>query len=99
VIDSDIVARVRLYTTAEGGRDGPTPVGSFGCLFVLGSSLFDCRLLLAETGPLRPGSTAVVPIRFLHPEIVRDHLRVGSRFFLRESRAIAEGEVQSLSFD
>jgi hypothetical protein len=71
---ADIVAPVKLYATAEGGRAGPTPSDKLGCLFVLGDDCFDCRLLLSETGPLSPGASALVPIKFLEPEIVEDLL-------------------------
>jgi hypothetical protein len=40
-----------------------------------------CRLVLAETGPLSPGQSAI-PIKFLVPELVEDLLHVGSRFYL-----------------
>lgn len=97
--DADIVARVRLYETAEGGRAGPTPGDKFGCLLVLGKDCFDCRLLLSETGALHPGASARVPIKFLEPELVRDLLDVGSRFLLRDGKVIGEGEVEALLFD
>jgi hypothetical protein len=99
MIDADIVARVRLYTTFEGGRKGPTPADKFGCIFVVEQTCFDCRLFLSGAGALHPGVSAVVPIKFLCLELVKDHLEVGRRFFLREMQVIGEGEVLDLLFD
>lgn len=97
--DADIVARVRLYATSEDGRQGPTPFGYFGCLFVVGTASFDCRLLLSDAGPLHPGSISEVPIKFLEPKLIEDLLKVGSRFFLRDGKIIGEGEVTALLLD
>ena len=94
--DADIVARVTLYATSAGGRQGPTPSDKFGCLLIVEQSCFDCRLLLSETGALHPGASAVVPIKFLYPDLAKDLLEVGSRFLLRDGKVVGEGEVQEL---
>jgi hypothetical protein len=92
----DIMASLRLYTTAEGGRKGPTPPDKLGCPFEFQGELFDCRLLLDETGPLAPGAKATVPILFLRPDLIKDRLQIGSRFTLWEMGTIAEGVVKEI---
>jgi len=95
-MQADIIAHVRFYPTAHGGRQGPTPKGAFGCLLELHGDCFDCRLLLTETGPLSPGQQADVPIKFLNFDLVKDQLVPGKKFFLRERQIIAEGEVAKI---
>lgn len=97
-IKPEIIATVRFLNTDEGGRKGPTPDKSFGCLFSFGEENFDCRLDLSKTGPIEPGQKVSVPIKFLFPEYVKELLKPGSRFYLRELRKIAEGEIISTSF-
>ena len=90
---ADIIAHVRLYPTAHGGRQGPTPTNTFGCLLELNGDCFDCRLLLTEIGALSPGQQAEVPIKFLNFDLVKNRLAPGEKFFLRDRKIIAEGEV------
>ena len=47
---ADIVATVHLFGTARGGREGPTAPDKYGCLLEIGTSTFDCRLLLSQHG-------------------------------------------------
>jgi len=58
--------------------------------------LFDCRLLLEETGSLTPGAKATVPVIFLRPDLIKARLQVGSRFTLWKMGTIAEGVVQEI---
>lgn len=92
----DIIASVRLYSTAEGGRKGPTPSDKLGCMMEIGKSTFDCRLLLDQHGPLRPGEEAKVPIKFLDTVAVRELLVVGREFKLRELQSIGEGTIEEV---
>lgn len=94
----DVVARVRLISTAEGGRAGATPADNWGCLLAVADVMLDCRLLLGGVGPLVPGHEATVPIAFLSPDIAREHLAVGTRFTLWEAGTVGEGEIVSVSF-
>jgi len=86
------MAEIWLYPTSEGGRQGATPADAFGCLFELGGELFDCRIILGEVGPLRPGQKATVPIRFLLRDLVYE-LQPGQTFYLREINRIGEGKI------
>jgi hypothetical protein len=92
----DVIARVFFFLTSEGGRQGPTPSDSLSCIFGFGGRFYDCRLLLEEVGSLWPGQEAVVPIKFLFPELIKHRLKIGDRFYLRDYRKIAEGEIQEL---
>jgi hypothetical protein len=102
---SDIVARVFMYPTERGGRQGPTPSDRFGCpvffhnVSALAAHGYDCRLLLGELGrAIAPGETIDrVPIDFLSPGEVIPHLTVGVRFWLWEGRHIGEGEIIHVS--
>lgn len=92
----DLIARIHLFPTLEGGRQGPTPSDKFGCPLEFNGEYFDCLLLLGETGSLWPGQEAVVPIKFLNPDLVKHLLKQGDKFYLWEGKRIAEGEVEKL---
>jgi hypothetical protein len=93
---ADIIARVRLYETGRGGRQGPTPPDRFGCVFEIDGEYFDCRLLLEGVGSLAPGQTATVPIKFLHPDLLVGRLSDSVVFHLWEGKPIAEGEIKQI---
>ena len=44
----DIIATMRFRTTEEGGRNGPILTDILGTMFVLGSEVFDCVLMLED---------------------------------------------------
>jgi hypothetical protein len=81
-----ILAEVRLLKTAEGGRERATRSDFFDCS--AGGEYFEMRMDLRGIGSLSPGSTAQVPIQFLHPEDVLPCLWVGAVFSLREAGKI-----------
>lgn len=94
VLKPDIIARVSLFATAQGGRTTTIPSVQYGCpLFIAGEG-FDCRLLLDQVGiSLAPGTTADVPIKFLFIDLVRSRLAVGVQFKLWEGGTFAEGKI------
>ena len=98
-IAPDILATVYFYSSDEGGRQTPTPSDKLNCILDLEGEYFDCRLLLDETGSLLPGQEALVPIKFLYPDLVKPKLKLGDKFHLRESKTIAEGVVDKLLWD
>jgi hypothetical protein len=53
-------------------------------------------LLLGETGSLWPDQEAVIPIKFLNPDLVKHRLKQGDKFYLWEGKRIAEGQVEKL---
>jgi hypothetical protein len=89
----DSIVRVHFFPTEEGGRKGPTPPKVFRCIFDYEGELFDCGLLLDDSGPLVPGETRIVSLVFLFPQYIKHRLSPGSRFSLREAKPIGEGEV------
>ena len=92
--EADIFARVRLYGVDEGHHHQAIVTAHFGCPLIFEGEAFDCRILLGQTNEtLVPGQTAVVPIKFLKPELVKPRLKSGSRFKLWESGEFADGEV------
>ena len=92
-IEPDIMAKVFLYLTENGGREGPTPDNRLACPMVIQNEMFDCWLLLDGIGSIAPGDTVVVPIIFTMPEIVLDILNPGDKFQLWEGRIVGEGVV------
>lgn len=92
----DIIATVYFYSTAEGGRQGPTPPDELACVFALERECFDCRLLLSEVGSLWPGQEASVGIKFLYWDLARPKLTPNLRFYLREGKVVAEGVIEKL---
>jgi hypothetical protein len=91
----DVIARVRLLTTAEGGRHRALPTAMFGCTFFFEGRFFDCRLLLDQRGHgLELGQERTeVPIKFLFPDCIKHRLQPAARFKLWDGKYIAEGEV------
>ncbi|MEW6643053.1 MAG: hypothetical protein AB1586_21290 [Pseudomonadota bacterium] len=96
-IDPDIIASVRLFSVAEGGRSIATPGDFLGCIFDIAGDLYECRLLLTQTGSVSPGAQATLPIKFLSPELLRGKLTAGQPFHLREGgNRIGKGIVEKL---
>ena len=90
----DVIARVHLFRTEEGGRGNTITAQHFGCPFRYDGEAFDCRILLDQVGvSLAPGATADVPIKFLRPDLIKPRLQAGARFKLWEGKDFADGEV------
>ena len=92
----DAIVDVGLFTTEQGGRRGPTPPRAFGCPLGFNGEYFDCRFDLSESGPLRPGETARVPVTFLFPALIVPWLRPGSELVLWEGKAIGRARVAEI---
>jgi hypothetical protein len=92
----DLIAKVHLLSTNEGGRGGPTPNHKFSCIMIIGDHNLDVRLHLDGVGQLRPGQEALVPISFLDPEFAKDFVKEGAAFKLREAKIIGEGIIVEL---
>ena len=99
------IAKIRLKSSEEGGKSlAIGQGGDFGCpvffkdVAALSEHAYDCRLLLKRIGiTIFPGQTVEnVPIAFLSPEEVFQHLQVGVSFKLWESREIGEGEITEI---
>ena len=92
----EVRARIRLFTTAEGGRKGPVLGPWFGCPTRIQGKYFDCRLQTVPPGPIALGEPVEVQMQFLCPELALPLLAVGCEFALWEGRTIGEGIVLEL---
>lgn len=92
----DIIASVRFYPAEKGGRAGATAATMYRCPMQFGGTKYDCGLHLDVSGPIAPGGSALVPITFLSPELIKPRLKVGSKFTLWERKNVAEGVVVSV---
>jgi hypothetical protein len=90
----DLIAKVRLYTTEEGGfKNSLTPHKVRLNLFFEGEHV-DCSILLDQLGiPMNLGEITEVPIKLLSPWIIKDRLHPGNRFKLWRGKYVAEGEI------
>jgi hypothetical protein len=90
----DIMAKIRMYSHAEGGKCKVISDDQFGCPLYFEGEGFDCRLLLTPViSSLHAGDTAEVPIQFLYPEYIKSRLKKGDKFTLWDLRTFAEGEI------
>ena len=104
-MDHDIYARISLKKTEDGGRTATIPaIRDYRCTIFFQNEPgfeehgYDCRLLLTQIGrDIAPGETLErVPAKFLCPETVLPHLRIGTSFQLWEGKIIGYGEVLSI---
>ena len=94
--EPDIVAKITLFPSLDGGHNGPTPADLFGCPIDFEGSYFDIRLDLSNIGSISPGQTVIVPARFLSPELILNRLSIGAEFTLWEGRIIGRGRVEEI---
>ena len=95
-MERDATLNIEFLRSDEGGRVGPTPERFFNCIFTVDDNNFDCRLLLVDRGPIKPGEKTVVPVKFLSIDLVKGHLSEGKSFSLREDKIIATGTIKSV---
>lgn len=96
MIKPNIIAKIYLYPTDEGGRENSTPSNYIGFPFEFEGSYYDCRLLLDDVGSISPGETAEVPIIFLYSELIVHKLKIGSKFRLWERGFKGDGVVLNI---
>src|SRR5947207_15897734 len=92
----DLIAKVSLLPTEQGGRLRPTPSDKFNCIMIVGDHNLDVRLHLDQIGSLRPGQEAFVPISFFDPEFAKAFVADGTVFKLREAKIIGDGVVKEV---
>ena len=90
-----IYAKLKFYTTEEGGRKAPTNHKWFGCPSIINNQYYDCILLLFSFGSINPGDTVNVPIVFINRDVLRI-LNEGDCIKLWDGRIIAEGIVNKI---
>ena len=92
-----LIADVRMYDAAAGGREGPAYSG-WGCPCMVSQKEplvgYDALPLIGEE-PLLPGETRQLGFIFLSHEEAVPVLRTAGRFFLWEGRFVGEAIVQS----
>lgn len=93
----DIVAVVSLLAPTDGGRKSATPPDVFRCILVYHDSYYDCVLYLHQVGPVAPGKTVTVPIKFLCPDMIKYKLQTGDSFNLWEGKIIATGNIEKIN--
>ena len=98
VNEPHVIAKVRLFRPDQGGRFSAILAPRFTCPMDIAGELFTCRIYLTKVRRIDPGSEAIVPIRFLAPELVLDKLEHGLSFKLWEGHYFAEGIVLTLKF-
>lgn len=91
----DAVIKVRFKTTDEGGRKGAPFGEQYGCVLLVDSDAFECRLLLGGR-TLALGVEHEVPVKFLSPAIVLPRLSPGVEVRIWEGRDIAKGTILRL---
>jgi len=89
----DACATIELFPTEQGGRKGATPSNFFGCVFVIHDKKFDGRIILKDTGAIRPGGHATAPIKFLDSVAVLEFISPGMTFELWEMGTIGKGQI------
>lgn len=93
--EPDLIADVRMYATADGGRKTPAlPGWGCPCVVSLAEPLvgWDAWPILQDD-PLRPDASRRVGFVFLSGDEAAAIMRDAGQFFLWEGRAIGEAEV------
>ncbi len=96
-----VVAKISLLRTEDGGRRTPISVPTYACpVFFQGvpelsAHAYDCRMSVSALGQsISPGDTLdEVVLVFLSANEVFPHMRPGVTFTLWESRTIGSGTV------
>ena len=93
LIQPDVSAEIKLYSTAEGGLKNPVFLPKVGCILTYKGENFSCFLLLPEDSKVFPGDKTILPIKFLYPDLIKSNLKVGDTFTLKDYRVIADGKI------
>lgn len=93
----DIKAKIFFLTTEKGGWKHPK-YKTFGVTFIIEKKYYHCMLKISHLDKtVYPGSTVVVPISFLQPELILPLLKTGKRFHLWSGGVVAEGVVEEIA--
>jgi hypothetical protein len=90
-----LVAEVRMFDTADGGRKGPAyPGWGYPCMLSTAEPLIGYdALLFLDDGDLLPGETRRLGFYFLSHEEVVPLMRKAGHFYLWEGGFIGEATV------
>ena len=91
-------ARIKLFPTENGGRAGPTPSHFFNFLCRIDGKNYDCRMMLADNGSIRPGDTAEdIPLVFLFWDAVKPKIQKDTSFEICDGfKVVGEGLINSV---
>jgi hypothetical protein len=82
----DLLLRVKLKTTAEGGRSGDVVGPDYRCPLIVGGRGFDCRFLPFDR--LILGVEKNIQVKLLNKDLAISHMVIGQRIELWEGRVI-----------
>jgi hypothetical protein len=94
---SSIFASIIFLAPSSGGRETALPIGRIGYILEAHSQSFSCWLL--NTGSEKRATNNLIEYEIVlgAPEIAKSVLSVGTKFTLRDTRIVAEGEVTRLA--
>lgn len=91
--DPDIEAEITFLKTDEGGRESYAVTGYRPQFFYRGEHL-DAIQEFVDKERVYPGETVTVRLGLLHPDLLRDHIRVDDRFEIREGlKTVGFGKI------
>lgn len=95
-IDNDysIIGKIRFYTSEQGGRKTPFPDKKVhGCILVFNKKNYDCFMFIEKIKNTLPEEIIEIQIKILDYNAIKDELRIGDVFYIRELNIIAEGHI------
>ena len=95
----DLTVEIALLPTSEGGRAGAIVGEWYGCPIGATNAYFDVRFDLTSIHRVEPGTTAVLPAKFLDPTLALPQFQVGREFSIWEGRVIGTGRVLEVCGD
>lgn len=96
-LNPEALMKIRLYTSEEGGRNGPIFSKYYSCPLLLdvNDNLYDCRIILNGI-TMNLGEEYVVPVKFLDFENAKRKIIIGKEILIWEGRWIGRGEIIKL---
>jgi len=91
-VEPHVAVKIKLLTTARGGRTEPIPAGEYRGILSARGQHFSFRCEMPSDG-LVPGAATTLDIAFLFPELALPHLKALDEFNLWEGGTIGYGRV------
>jgi hypothetical protein len=93
---ADITVKLKLLTTARGGRAEPLPGGEYRGILSARGQHFSFRCELPADSGLELGESCRVEIEFLFPDLALPFFKLNDEFNLWESGIVGYGRVLKL---
>ena len=90
---ASFTAEIYLFSTTDGGRQGPLPIEEWRTILRVGEKNWSARLSYA--GSPNPGERFVATIRLLEPEALQ-RFPLGAEFTVLEGGSKGAGRVESI---